>query len=93
MKELLKKLLAYTIKERVYHSMCVSTRIMRDDRIISAHEENCLDAYIEKNRPKRGKHFDETFKRSPWFWALGMKKPRIAFLKDLIKRTPHSLKI
>lgn len=76
-----------------YPSICSVLDTLSENDMITLSEKSIVKKYILNNRPKKGqyyKHYDPHSKSSSWFWERFDLTPRISFIEDLIKRTPHS---
>lgn len=67
------------------YGLCHEVWLMRLDCPITDEEFAILRAFIDNNRPKRGKHFHIEMSRSPYYWPESYVKPRLDWLNDKIK--------
>ena len=84
-KELLIKLRDWIrFKPSIENGLCWEVDIMSNEGIIFSWEYCLLISYIRKHRPKEGKHFDESYADSLYYWATGYVEPRLDWLNDEI---------
>ena len=67
--------------------LCPLAHRMYKHDIINGGEKYKLKDYIHAHRPKKGKHYDPSQKDSIFYWNYGEWLPRLAWLKDQIKKS------
>lgn len=73
-------------KDYLCTGLCVLSRYLWEDDIITLDEFDLLKEYIETYRPTKGKHYGESKKFSGWYWTCDEWPPREAWLDDEIKK-------
>lgn len=73
------------------NGICAVLNVMAPELIS---EQECIEAmnYVRENRPKRGEHYDRSYKDEMWFWQRRMAEPRIKWLRYRIQLEKRNLK-
>jgi hypothetical protein len=61
--------------------LCLEISKMKIDQ----QDRDQLHLFVYNNRPKKGKHFCETSKRTAYFWQVGLVQPRLDWLNNSIR--------
>ena len=73
-------------KESIGLGICHEISLIRIADLITEAERDKLEIFMNKNRPKRGIHYNAKQKQFPYWWPKGQKDSRIAWLNSKIEK-------
>ena len=78
-------------KKSIKSGICSEIEIRERDNVINFGERIKLRIFMSNHRPMRGEHFDRKHKQDAYWWPIGKKEPRIAWLNNKIKQTEKKI--